>query len=346
MKKNVKAVLNGLRIAICVIDRKCDVVFVNSEGRKLFGDDFNSKPLQRVLSNDALLFALDKVQAGEESASVDILFPAVVPTLYRVVVTRFDSDLEKTGFRASVSFEDISHLHDAEVMRSDFVANVSHELRSPLTAVYGLIETLQGPAKEDPVAHDRFLDMMSTEAKRMMRLVDDLLSLSKYQASERKQPVDTLDIVPLLRSVVATLAPVIEQEEKTVAVNSTLLRTHVIGDAEELRQVFQNLIENAIKYSPRGTEVTVTACAAPRAPGHLCICVEDQGEGISAADIPRLTERFYRIDKGRSRAMGGTGLGLAIVKHILIRHRGRLKIESEPGKGSTFSVFLPLVSRR
>jgi two-component system phosphate regulon sensor histidine kinase PhoR len=219
-------------------------------------------------------------------------------------------------------------------------------LRSPLTAVYGLIETLQTSAKDDPEARARFLKVMEKESRRMMRLVDDLLSLSKYQAKERQQPEGHLDIVPLLESVVSTLKPVIARESMKVSVTSTLLNTRVHGDAEELRQVFQNLIENSIKYGQSGTEVKVYTCTSENSPGMLCVCVEDQGEGIDPADIPRLTERFYRIDKGRSRAKGGTGLGLAIVKHILIRHRGILKIDSEPGKGSTFSVYLPRVGRR
>lgn len=345
VKKNVQAVLNGLGIAVFVIDKNRTVLFANTMGRKLFGKGVTGNSFDQAVSDEKFLFTFDKVLRGQESASADILLPTTVPTLYRVTVTRFDGDGSDDPFRAAVSFEDISHVRDAQLMRSDFVANVSHELRSPLTAVYGLIETLQGSAKDDPEAQKRFLQMMETEAKRMMRLVDDLLSLSKVQASERQQPEDQLDIVPLLESVVNTLGPVIAKEEKRVKVTSTQLRTHVIGDADELRQVFQNLIENAVKYSPRGTDVDVYTCSRKSEPGYLCICVADQGEGIDPSDIPRLTERFYRIDKGRSRAKGGTGLGLAIVKHILIRHRGKLKIESSPGKGSTFSVFLPRVGR-
>lgn len=346
VKKSVQAVLNGLGIAVFVIDRNRKVLFANSMGRKLFGKGLTGKSFDAVVSDEKFFFTLDKVVGGQESASADILLPTTVPTLYRVTVTRFDGENSNDPFRAAVSFEDISHVRDAQLMRSDFVANVSHELRSPLTAVYGLIETLQTSAKDDPEARDRFLAMMETEAQRMTRLVDDLLSLSKFQASERQQPEQQLDIVPLLESVVNTLGPVIAKEDKKVTVTSTLLQTHVLGDPDELRQVFQNLIENAIKYSPRGTEVKVYTCSKKAEPGYLCICVTDQGEGIDPADIPRLTERFYRIDKGRSRAKGGTGLGLAIVKHILIRHRGKLKIESKPGKGSTFSVFLPRVGRR
>lgn len=345
VKKNVQAVLNGLGIAVFVLDKNRTVLFANSMGRKLFGKGLTGSSFDAALPDDKFQFVFDKVLRGQESAAADILLPTTVPTLYRVSVTRFDDESSSEPFRAAVSFEDISHVRDAQLMRSDFVANVSHELRSPLTAVYGLIGTLQGSAKDDPEAQQRFLEMMETEAKRMMRLVDDLLSLSKVQASERQQPEDQLDILPLLESVVNTLGPVIAKEEKRVKVTSTQLRTHVIGDAEELRQVFQNLIENAVKYSPRGTEVEVYTCSQKAEPGYLCICVADQGDGIDPADIPRLTERFYRIDKGRSRAKGGTGLGLAIVKHILIRHRGKLKIESKPGNGSTFSVFLPRVGR-
>jgi two-component system phosphate regulon sensor histidine kinase PhoR len=244
-----------------------------------------------------------------------------------------------------VSFIDVTPLREADQMRRDFVANVSHELRTPLTALLGFIETLRGAAREDPAARDRFLGIMEREAERMNRLVKDLLSLSRVEEGERVRPTDPVDLAGLMSSVVLTLAPVAEAQEVRLTVGPLPELPDVPGDADQLMQVLTNLIENAIKYSGRGSEVFVTLTTDEhdpvlRAPA-ATIRVRDTGEGMDPVHIPRLTERFYRVDSHRSREMGGTGLGLAIVKHIVNRHRGRMRIESEPGRGSTFTVILP-----
>lgn len=225
-------------------------------------------------------------------------------------------------------------------MRSDFVANVSHELRSPLTALYGFVETLQGPAKDDAEAHERFLALMATEAQRMARLIDDLLSLSKLESTERVAPEELIDVGLILHRVKAALQPIIKREQAEVVLDLPETLPLVHGDLDALTQVFSNLIENAAKYGRPDSTVTVSAQVENGQT--LSIAITDQGEGIAAKHIPRLTERFYRIDKGRSRSKGGTGLGLAIVKHILMRHRGTLEIISELGIGSTFSALLPI----
>lgn len=242
-------------------------------------------------------------------------------------------------------FNDTTHLKQADQMRRDFVANVSHELRTPLTAILGFIETLQGPARGDQKAQDRFLLTMAGEAERMNRLVGDLLSLSRVEEEARMRPTKPLDLDQLIRATVRNLAPVAEEVGGTIAYDSPPDPPIIPGDSDQLLQVFTNLIENGLKYGGAGTEVTITVTRSPRdhvlrVPA-LRISVKDTGPGIAASHIPRLTERFYRIDSHRSRAMGGTGLGLAIVKHILNRHRGRLAVESTEGVGSVFTVILP-----
>ncbi len=243
-------------------------------------------------------------------------------------------------------FEDVTHLEQAGRMRRDFVANVSHELRTPLTALMGFIETLQGPARDDEEARDKFLGIMAHEAARMERLVSDLLSLSRVEVQERQAPRDPVDLGALLGSVSRLLGSTAREADVEITFESPREPVIVIGDEDQLRQVFSNLVENAIKYGAAGGQVEVTChqeryLASMRGPAAV-VSVRDEGQGIDPLHIPRLTERFYRVDSHRSREIGGTGLGLAIVKHIVNRHRGRLKIDSELGQGSTFSVILPL----
>lgn len=245
-----------------------------------------------------------------------------------------------------LSFVDVSPLEEAGERRSEFVANVSHELRTPLTAILGFIETLRGPARDDTEARAHFLGIMEREARRMNRLVDDLLSLARVEDVERMRPMTAVDVAASLRSVVAGLAPRAEARAVTVEMTGCEAAMPAPGDSDQITQVFANLIENAIKYGREGGRVQVSLARLDEAPvlaePCLRIVVSDDGEGIDERHLGRLTERFYRVDTHRSRGMGGTGLGLAIVKHIVNRHRGRLRIESEPGQGSRFSVFLPL----
>ncbi|MBU2982353.1 two-component sensor histidine kinase [Lentibacter algarum] len=245
-----------------------------------------------------------------------------------------------------LTFEDISQLESAGAQRRDFVANVSHELRTPLTALMGFIETLRGPARDDAAARKRFLDIMAGEAARMEGLVADLLSLSRVEGQERQRPRDKVDLGAVIAAAVSTLAGATKAANVTVTCNLPSTGLTLTGDGEQLRQLVTNLIENAIKYGGQGKTVTISASqsehiAALRGPA-ITLSVQDQGTGIDALHIPRLTERFYRVDDHRSREVGGTGLGLAIVKHIVNRHRGRLEISSKEGQGSLFTVTLPL----
>lgn len=248
--------------------------------------------------------------------------------------------------RVMLAFEDLSQSEAANQIRRDFVANVSHELKTPLTALTGFIETLRGPAKDDAAARERFLGIMDRETSRMNRLVNDLLSLSRVEAVARQRPSEPVDLARLLGSVTNALKPIAEEAGLALNLHMETAETMAPADHDQLTQVFTNLIENALKYGAAGKQVDVTLrrvehMAALRGPA-LRIDVRDHGEGIDPIHIPRLTERFYRVDSHRSREMGGTGLGLAIAKHIVARHRGRLQIESAPGQGATFSVFLPV----
>ncbi len=257
--------------------------------------------------------------------------------------TTWTAHTRRAGRAALVTFEDRSDAEEAGQIRRDFVANVSHELKTPLTAMIGFIETLRGPARNDEAARDRFLATMEREAQRMNRLVQDLLSLSRVEANERLRPRESVDVAMILRSVANVLRPSAQDRGIAVRVENAESPVEIPGDPDQLRQVVTNLVENAIKYG--GTEVVLSLAVSDHArelrrPG-VTIEVRDDGPGIADIHLPRLAERFYRVDTHRSREVGGTGLGLAIVKHIVSRHRGRLRITSVPGQGSTFGVVLP-----
>jgi len=261
---------------------------------------------------------------------------------YRVTVRRVTL---QAGTGVLVCFEDVTPLEQIGQMRRDFVANVSHELRTPLTALIGFLETLKGPARNDPEGRARFLDIMEAEALRMNRLVGDLLSLSRVEAEERVRPTEPLDLAALVHSTVRTLSPLAEEAGVSLHTRMPEGQAMVPGDEDQLRQVLTNLVENAIKYSGSGASVTVALSVEAydlrvRGPG-VKLMVEDTGPGIDTIHVPRLTERFYRVDSHRSREKGGTGLGLAIVKHIVNRHRGRMRIDSALGEGTCFTVVLP-----
>jgi two-component system phosphate regulon sensor histidine kinase PhoR len=224
-------------------------------------------------------------------------------------------------------------------MRADFIANASHELRTPLAAVSGFIDTLRGHAKDDEVARDQFLDIMAVEAARMRRLIDDLLSLTRIEMNEHVPPQGRVVLVSVLQQVANALGPLAAQDGIRITIAAAPDLPDVIGEHEELVQLFQNLVHNAIKYGRQNGQVAITLGLG--ADGRVLVAVKDDGEGIPPGAIPRLTERFYRVDVKRSRERGGTGLGLAIVKHIVSRHQGRLSIESKSGEGSTFTVSLP-----
>ena len=318
---------------------------------------------QIVSANDKMETLVGKIDVGRHFTTTlrhPLLVEAVERSLLDHVSRRVSYQVNEYGNDVSydvhlqpiagtslllLSFQNVTDLERAEQMRRDFVSNVSHELRTPLTALVGFIETLRGPARDDTEARDRFLGIMASETERMNRLVGGLLSLSRVEAGERLRPTTRVDLRDVLKSTALTLNPVALQRNVFLHVDVGQEPLSVMGDADQLLQVFTNLVENAIKYGDADQAVEITYARIARDPvlrgPAIAIEVADHGPGIDPIHLPRLTERFYRVDTHRNRALGGTGLGLAIVKHILNRHRGRLKITSQPGHGSQFTVILP-----
>lgn len=336
----LRRVLDGVPGAVFLIDRNRRIDVANQAARDLFGADIEGLDLVQAVRHPECLATLNAALKQGQQQVREL-------TLTRPVQTSFRLRATPLGKGVVLSFEDITEHVAAEAMRSEFVANVSHELRSPLTAVLGFIETLRRLAPGDSDARTRFLAIMEDEASRMNRLIGDLLSLSKVEAQERLRPNTPVLVADVLRRVVATLTPLARKTgaEIRLEVDDNAEARPVQGDEDQLSQIFVNLVENAIKYGGPG-RVEIQVSALRKAPGldgeAISVSVTDHGPGIEADHLPRLTERFYRIDAGRSRAQGGTGLGLAIVKHIVSRHRGRLAIDSDLGKGSTFRVTLPV----
>lgn len=246
---------------------------------------------------------------------------------------------ELKGNARFIRLADRSSAHAAEKMRADFVANASHELRTPLASLLGYIETLQDGAAKDKKTRNRFLEIMHGEASRMQRLIGDLMSLSRIEAEKYRAPAEDIDLGPLIEEACRATCTESGFEFASVEIRPATGAVHIAGDRAQVAQLISNLVGNALKYG-KGAE-PVTVGYGPVSDTMVRITVEDRGEGIAAEHLPRLTERFYRIDPGRSRSLGGTGLGLAIVKHIVERHRGRLNIESETGRGTKVSVDLP-----
>jgi two-component system phosphate regulon sensor histidine kinase PhoR len=343
-KSRTDQILDALSANVILIDEDRTIVFANKTACARFGANIVNNHFIRIVRDPDCLSAIDAILSGETERELEITLGFRPSATFAVKVLSLGPGGVNNA-RAAITLEDISQIKDAQLMRSEFVANVSHELRSPLTALAGFIETLKGPAKDDEGARFRFLDLMEHEAARMKRLIDDLLSLSKLQSQERIKPTERIHLDRLIERVIATLIPLADKENTKIEFTNGCDVAHVIGNEDELTQVFHNVIENAIKYGTAETKVNVSLDYLERingiSGGAIAVSVQDHGGGIVAEDIPRLTERFYRVDKSRSRIQGGTGLGLAIVKHILNRHRGLLQIESQIGEGSIFTVLLP-----
>ncbi|NQW00372.1 MAG: two-component sensor histidine kinase [Rhodospirillales bacterium] len=327
------------------------ITYANTAAKSVFDSIFIGKDLALTLRHPEVLNAVDRSIADGTSEEGEFSIPGPLSLVFELHTVPIP-DTQSPGSGLSfvlLSLLDKTKIARAEEMRADFVANASHELRSPLTAILGFIETLQGPASNDATARVRFLGIMDREAERMNRLIDDLLRLSRVEIDEHVRPRGQVDVIACIRNVFELLEP----RAKAKNMSLTLIADHhpgpINGDSDQLIQVFRNLIENAVHYGDEGTEVRVVVeerIDRPNIPENgIAVHVQDKGRGIAKQHIPRLTERFYRVDGARTRhnssASISTGLGLAIVKHIVNRHRGRLKIESEVNSGSTFSVFLP-----
>ena len=338
--------MDGLPDPVIIIGSDLRILHANASAEEQFGTGLANESFFAVTRQPEALECIRKAHlhgAGTEARVK--LSTGEIESIFRFTA----SPLKLTGMNFCgllISLTDVSQVDDAEQIRKEFIANASHELRSPLTTLSGFIETLKGEAGDDAGTRTRFLSIMENEAVRMESLVGDLLSLSKLEADERIRPTGTVDVFNLVRDTISALRPVASRYNASIRLGAEEVGLLVSGDQSQLSQVFHNLIENALKYGREQGTVQVNCFTHPGEVGHpepaVRVDVVDQGDGIDAIHLPRLTERFYRVDKHRSRAIGGTGLGLAIVKHIVNRHRGRLAISSEVGVGSTFSVFLPL----
>jgi len=339
------AILDALPDPVMLLNAKRRVIAANLASHRLLGDEVHGRDFSLLLRQPEALETVNAVLGGAARADAQFSLSVPVPREFEIHSAALPMKGPESA-RAIVVLHDVTITKSAEQMRADFVANVSHELRSPLSSLVGFIETLKDAAKDDAEARERFLGIMDDEAKRMARLIDDLLSLSKVESNEHVQPRGRVELGNLLSGVVNSL--LVRAGEKSITFDLDIAPglPDITGDGDELTEVFHNLIDNAAKYGAEGKPVRIDASQVDRIPEQggpgVSVTIRDQGEGIAAEHIPRLTERFYRVDKGRSRDMGGTGLGLAIVKHIVNRHRGRLVIDSEPGRGSAFSVYLPL----
>ena len=350
--RSCRALLSGLPEPVLVISPDRRVLIANPPARELFGAGAEGTVALALIRQPEPAAAVE--QGLARLASGETGWPAIearMPVLqqggeavYRVLVHRLDPEVGFPGL--VVALHDISHIEEAEQQRSDFVANVSHELRSPLTVLAGFIETLQHSARDDAAARDEFLGIMARETRRMTRLVNDLLSLSKVEANERIRPRTRVSLSEVLHATLAALRPQIEDAGIDIRFTDLPDADPIPGDRDQLVQVFANLLENALKYGGAGGRIDIIMSRRAEVPGitgpALEVSVTDYGEGIDPLHLPRLTERFYRIDTDRSRQKGGTGLGLAIVKHIVNRHRGRLLVTSSRGAGATFKVLLPV----
>ena len=368
--EGVTEILTTFPDPLLLINARREIVDANAAARELFGESLVRRDLSVAIRNPGILDAADGVLRGSEGAVIEFevaapverQFSARVLALPRAKIALEDESVVELGEQdrdleifpvdpglqdrerpvALIVLHDLTALKRTEQMRVDFVANASHELRTPLSALLGFIETLQGPAAEDYDAQKRFLAIMHEQAARMTRLVEDLLSLSRIEMNEHLVPTSHISIASILNNLIQSLELKAAARSITMELRLGGSGQEVVGDSDELLQVFQNLIDNALKYGRPNSTVTISTGPSSRIRSGLAISVSDQGDGIPRMHLPRLTERFYRVDTARSRRLGGTGLGLAIVKHIVNRHRGFLEIDSEIGVGSVFTVHLRL----
>lgn len=338
-----EAIVEALPDPLIVLAADRAPLRANRAARRLFGlagERLVRGDLGALLRHPVMAAALDRSQAENAPQSVELVLPGAVTRELSGQVLLMQPPLADGG-RLVIMLTDRSAARAVDRMRVDFVTNASHELRTPLASVIGFIETLRGPARDDPAAQERFLGIMAEQSERMRRLIDDLLGLSRVEISEHQPPEGDVALAELLGAEAAAMEPLYAARgiRLVLSLPETPL-TATPADVDQLGQVARNLLDNALRHAR--TEVRLSAEAARLGTRDgVGFTVSDDGAGIAKEHIPRLTERFYRVDKGRGRGAGNTGLGLAIVKHILTRHRGQLSIESELGEGARFRVWLP-----
>ena len=332
-----KALIDAIDLPAVVFDGETIVHLQNHAAIHLFGRFHDSAHLSARIRSPVILDLVSDVMESGQARSLEHSERLPAERWYEVRCAPLDFAAPGRSQALYVmTFRDQTEARRLDRMRSDFVANASHELRTPLTSLMGFVETMQGPARDDPAAQARFLPIMLDQATRMARLIDDLLSLSRLELRAHMPVTGSVDLKETVEHVIDTLKPTAAEFDVAIAFEAPAERVAVTGDRDELVQVFSNLVENACKYGQSGKRVEVSVLTGET--GEAEVQVRDYGPGIPAEHVPRLTERFYRVDTGSSRAMKGTGLGLAIVKHILTRHKARLIIRSQVGDGSLFCV--------
>ncbi|MFN3656693.1 MAG: ATP-binding protein [Pseudolabrys sp.] len=342
----IQALVGGLAAPAIVLDRDGRVIAFNAAATSIAPALRRGEPALITLRMPELVDAIRRAAKRREPQRVEFFERVPLDRWFEAFVKPVT--LPDTGEGRSdillMTFNDLTPLRRVEEMRADFVANASHELRTPLAALLGFIETLQGPARDDPAAREKFLGIMRGQATRMARLIDDLLSLSRIELNAHLQPNTVVELMPLVRQVVDGLQTLARDRGVEIRVTAPQEPLSVLGDRDELIRACENLVENALKYGAAGKRVDVTLARVPTRAGapEARLTVRDYGPGIPPEHLPRLTERFYRVDVADSRSQGGTGLGLALVKHVLNRHGGRLTIESTLGQGASFTMHLPL----
>lgn len=352
----VEALLANIPDPVVMVDRRVIVRETNGAATALLPGLRIGHPLSFALRTPQVLDGVE--EALRTGARVRVEYAERVPTerVFEVLIGPLDLEAERRETEASaierppreqsllLFFRDLTSARRLETMRVDFVANVSHELRTPLSSLLGFVETLQGPARNDVAARERFLEIMRVQAQRMSRLIDDLLSLSRIELRAHVPPQTPIDLAAVARQMVDALTPLARERGVEIRFEGPPTPAMIAGERDELVRVVENLVENAVKYGDSGGAVEVAVARARSGDERaetIRLSVRDHGPGIAPEHVPRLTERFYRVDVAASREKGGTGLGLAIVKHIVARHRGRLTIESELGAGALFAVEFP-----
>ena len=331
----VEAIAREMETGALVLDRTKKALYANPFFFKSFPftGDITGRPIEEIIGDEKLLGAIDDFLAGGESPTEYI----EIREAGRVLNARLVA-LNVAGENNLLLFlRDITEEKRVEAIKKDFVANVSHELRTPLASIKGYSETLLGGGMEDEETLTDFLRIIDKNATRMSRLINDLLILSRLESLQVPVEWDALDLEELFTSTLSGFKKQARDKGITISLDVSEALPKVMGDRDRVEQVMVNLLDNAIKYTPVDGSVSVSV---GRGAGEVRVDITDTGLGIPTKDIPRIFERFYRVDKARSREMGGTGLGLAIVKHIIQVHNGRVWVESEPGRGSTFSFTL------
>jgi two-component system, OmpR family, phosphate regulon sensor histidine kinase PhoR len=342
----IDQLIGGFPAAAIVLDREGRVIAFNEPAVAIAPALRRGEPALIALRMPDLVDAIRRAAKRREPQRVEFFERVPLDRWFEAFVTpvRLSAGVNGVTDILLMTFNDLSPLRRVEEMRADFIANASHELRTPLAALLGFIETLQGPAKDDSAARAKFLAIMQGQATRMARLIDDLLSLSRIELNAHLQPNTPVDLAPIVRQVVDGLQTLARDRGVEIKVSVPGETMMVLGDRDELIRALENLVENALKYGAGGKRVDLSVARTPMRAGssEARVAVRDYGPGIPPEHLPRLTERFYRVDVADSRAQGGTGLGLALVKHVLNRHGGRLTIDSTPGAGATFTMHLPL----